>query len=161
MRKLRIVSLGFVMAAGLLIPAVAAQANTSAPALSAHPAAVVHQASVTKATRSGGATPVLHRPDAVPAGGTYEGCPYGDVCIYPNASWNGGHPQSSQGEFFYFGCYDLVNQFGVHRVFNNQYGGATVTLYYGSGCTDPYFTIDQYTYSDVNLTPIYSISLNS
>lgn len=160
MRKFRLVSLGFIVAAGLLIPAVTAQASTSAAAQSARTAAAGHQASATSTTPSG-VTPVLHRPSAVPASGTYEGCPYGDVCIYPNASWNGGHPQSSQGEFFYFGCYDLVNQFGVHRVFNNQYGGATVTLYYGSGCTDSYFTIDQYTYSDVNLTPIYSISLNS
>ena len=63
---------------------------------------------------------------AQPTDGTYEGCPYGAVCIYPqNAGWNNGQPS----DFFYsYGAHNLSNQYGTHVVFNNQYGGATATL---------------------------------
>jgi hypothetical protein len=90
-----------------------------------------------------------------PGGGTYADCAYGDVCIYAGANWNG-TPLS----FTTYGAHNLSNEFGVHRVFNNQYGGATVQLctgYNGTGCGSP---IAQYTYRDANLTPINSIVLS-
>jgi hypothetical protein len=35
------------------------------------------------------------KPAAAVAGGTYEGCPYGAVCIYPrDAGWNNGKPSN-------------------------------------------------------------------
>ena len=91
------------------------------------------------------------------AAGTYEGCPYGYVCVYPEGTgWNGGHPSLL---FYTYGAHNLSNQFGVHRVFNNQSGGATArtcTGYNGTGCQG-YLTA--YSYIDKNLTPINSITL--
>lgn len=96
---------------------------------------------------------------AAHASGTYEGCPYGAVCIYPaNKGWNGGHPESG-GVFWSRGAHNLSNQYGVHRVFNNQYGGWYATLNKGYNGRYPVFRINQYYYTDYNLTPINSISL--
>ena len=104
---------------------------------------------------------------AVPAGGsaqaagTYAGCPAGAVCVYPNASWNNGHPAQV---YWSYGAHNLSNQYGVHRVFNNQVGGAHAWLcksYNAVNCT-PYpkgYPIEAYTYSDYDLTAINSILL--
>lgn len=95
------------------------------------------------------------------AAGAYKGCPYGAVCVYPDASWNGGRPSLV---FWSYGGHNLSNQYGKHRVFNNQYGGAHAWLceqYNGTNCT-PFpkgYPIEQYTYVDYNLTPINSILL--
>ena len=57
-----------------------------------------------------------------PPTGTYQGCPSGAVCVYPqDAGWNNGHPSDSD---YSYGAHNLVNQFGTHRIFNNQTGGA-------------------------------------
>lgn len=88
------------------------------------------------------------------AGGTYAGCPYGAVCIYPGASFSG-----TPLKYYSYGAHNLSNQYGVHRVFNNQYGGAimrTCTGYSGTGCQG---VLSQYRYIDKNLTPINSIVL--
>lgn len=54
-----------------------------------------------------------------------QGCPVGDVCIYPGAGWDGGHPQ----DLFYRYCiYNFGNLYGVHRVFSNATGGTEVYL---------------------------------
>ncbi|ALC29450.1 hypothetical protein [Streptomyces sp. CFMR 7] len=87
---------------------------------------------------------------------TYAGCRSGYVCIYPGASWNGNRPEAT---YYRYGVYNLNNQIGTHRVFNNQTGGATVQLctgYDGVGCGEK---IAPWSYRDVNLTPINSIRL--
>jgi hypothetical protein len=90
------------------------------------------------------------------AAGTYAGCPYGAVCVYPGAGWNGGHPTYV---FYSRGPHLIYNQYGVHRVFNNQYGGWQSYLCKNSNGTNcPWFD-DQYEYTDYNLTPINSILL--
>ena len=70
-----------------------------------------------------------------PPTGTYQGCPSGAVCIYPqDAGWNNGHPSDS---YYSYGPHNLVNQFGTHRIFNNQTGGANMrncTRTGGTGC---------------------------
>lgn len=86
----------------------------------------------------------------------YQGCPSGYVCIYPNASWNNGVPEH---RYYNYQAYDLTNEFGVHRIFNNQTGGATVQTcmgYGGSNCGDK---MPPWTYRDEDLTPINSILL--
>lgn len=97
---------------------------------------------------------------AAHAAGTYEGCPYGAVCVYPqNAGWNGGHPEPN-GIFYSRGPHNLSNQYGVHYVFNNQYGGWYATLNKGYNGQNPVFRINQFTVAtNYNLTPINSISL--
>ncbi|HZX06208.1 hypothetical protein [Kribbella sp.] len=90
------------------------------------------------------------------AAGTYEGCPYGAVCVYPGAGWNGGHPTYV---FYSYGPHKIYNQYGLHRVFNNQYGGATSWLCKGSDGTNCVWHNNQYSYTDYNLTPINSVKL--
>lgn len=93
------------------------------------------------------------------AAGTVEGCPFGDVCVYPqNAGWNGGHPSLT---FYTYGAHNLSNQLGSHYVFNNQSGAAVARLctgYNGVGCGTeghPGQVIN------ANLTPINSIVLQA
>lgn len=99
-----------------------------------------------------------HRRTAAAAkAATTQGCPYGAVCIYPqNAGWNGGHPS----HFYYsYGAHNLSNMVGVHRIYNNQSGGATMrtcTGYNGTGC-EGYLPANNYI--DKNMTPINSITL--
>jgi hypothetical protein len=94
---------------------------------------------------------------AQPTDGTYEGCPYGAVCIYPqNAGWNNGQPS----DFFYsYGAHNLSNQYGTHVVFNNQYGGATATLCDGYNGTNCGLVLQANTYYDPDLTSVNSILL--
>jgi hypothetical protein len=96
-------------------------------------------------------------PAKAAAGGTYQGCPYGAVCIYPrDKGWNNGKPSNI---YWSYGVHKLVNQVGVHMVFNNQYGGASAYLcktYSGTNC--PWY-YPQYTANNYDLTPINSIKL--
>lgn len=89
--------------------------------------------------------------------GPYAGCDEGYVCIYPNASWNGGSPEH---RYYTYGVHTLYNEYGTHRVFNNQYGGATTRLcrnYNGTDCTSK---IEPWSYRDIDLTPYNSIRLD-
>ncbi|MFJ4964381.1 hypothetical protein EES43_11235 [Streptomyces sp. ADI96-02] len=97
-------------------------------------------------------------PDTRDAQDAYAGCQSGYVCIYPGASWNGNRPEAT---YYQYGVYNLSNQTGTHRVFNNQTGGASVQLctgYNGVGCGAKMPT---WTYWDVDLTPINSIKLSA
>jgi hypothetical protein len=73
--------------------------------------------------------------------GTVEGCPLGDVCVYPvNAGWNGGHPEA-RGEFYTYGVHVLQNEFNAHYVLNNQTGRALAYICLnanGTGCGSGY-----------------------
>lgn len=94
---------------------------------------------------------------AAPSGAQdYAGCATGYACIYPDASWNS-NPTNS---YYTYGVHPLYNQYGDHRVFNNQTGGAVVRLcvdYAGTNCTVPLGT---FSYWDVDLTPYNSIKLS-
>ena len=95
---------------------------------------------------------------AAPGASTYEGCPAGYVCLYPDASWNGGHPSYM---WYTYGAHNLSNQFGYHRFFNNQTGGAIArncTGYNGTGCqgiqaAGTYYDYDYTPYNSVLLAP--------
>jgi hypothetical protein len=90
-------------------------------------------------------------------GGTYQGCPYGAVCIYPrDKGWNNGRPSNI---YWSYGVHKLSNQIGNHVVFNNQYGGAKAYLcktYSGTNCV---WYFPQYTANNYGMTPINSIVL--
>jgi len=92
-----------------------------------------------------------------PPTGTYQGCPSGAVCVYPqDAGWNNGHPSDS---YYSYGAHNLVNQFGTHRIFNNQTGGANMrncTRTGGTGCPGH---LAAGRYMDQDLAPINSITL--
>lgn len=91
------------------------------------------------------------------AAGSYQGCGAGFVCLYPqNAGWNGGHPSY---RWLTYGPHNLSNQFGTHRLFNNQTGGAIArncTGYNGAGCQGAQAAN---TYADYNYTPYNSVLL--
>lgn len=93
---------------------------------------------------------------ATPHTTSSHGCPSGDVCIYPGASWNNNKPSL---KYYAYGFDNLKNQFNKHRVYNNQTGGATVQLCTqsnGGGCGALH---SPGWYGDENLTPINSIKL--
>lgn len=90
--------------------------------------------------------------------GSWAGCPYGAVCIYPQNQ----NPAVSPTHVFYnYGAHNLSNQYGRHWVLNNQYGGATAQLctgYNGAGCN---YTIAEGGGVYADLTPINSITLRA
>lgn len=94
---------------------------------------------------------------AAQAAGTVEGCPSGYVCLYPqDAGWNGGVPSH---KWYTYGAHNLSNQYGTHRLFNNQTGGAIArncTGYNGVGCQG---ALTPGYYIDVNYTPYNSVLL--
>lgn len=92
------------------------------------------------------------RPDSV------NGCAGGTVCMYTDDGWAGG---SSEHHWWVYGCSNLSDEYGDRYVFNNQYGGATATLYAGSDCTgQPIATISEGTTWQGDITPVNSLSLN-
>lgn len=91
-----------------------------------------------------------------PPGGPKTGCPSGAVCIYPGASWNGGEPSHV---YFSYGAHKFYDQYGKHRVYNNQYGGARAKLCKGSNgtsCGTPFLPQQ---YRDVWLDYMNSVKL--
>jgi hypothetical protein len=87
--------------------------------------------------------------------GTCYNCPYGDVCIYPAASWSG-----TPLTYAAYGYHNLSGQNGTHRILNNQYGGAimrTCTGYGGTGCQG---VLGEFQWEDKDLGPINSIVLS-
>jgi hypothetical protein len=89
---------------------------------------------------------------------TWEGCPAGAVCIYPEGTgFNGGRPSHA---FFSYGAHNLKNQFGMHIVSNNQVDGAkarTCTGFNGTGDCQGF--MGPQTFVNKDLTPINSIVL--
>ncbi|MEU1819111.1 hypothetical protein ABZ543_28580 [Streptomyces roseifaciens] len=87
-------------------------------------------------------------------------CPSGYACIYPE---NQSPPVNPSHKYQRYGAHNLVNQYGMHAVINNQYGGmgATVRLCTGYGGTgDCSITITPQVGIYVDLTPINSIVLD-
>jgi hypothetical protein len=88
---------------------------------------------------------------------TFQGCPDGYVCVYPqNKGYNGGVPSL---RFFTYGPHNLSNQFGTHRVLNNQTGGAIALFCNGFNGVDCPTYLPAGWVVDINLTPINSIDL--
>lgn len=130
---------------------------------SAHAAARTHPSSA-----NGSAGPL-------DANGTVEGCPLGDVCIYPvNAGWNNGHPEA-RGELYTYGVHVLQNEYNAHYVLNNQTGRALAYICLnadGTNCgsgylcsyvsqgslllNDDWADVDLTSYNSVKLTPAKS-----
>lgn len=104
---------------------------------------------------------------ALSTGPSYHGCPYGAVCIYPaNTGWNGDRPKYA---FYSYAGHNISNEYGTHRVADNQYGAHSVgecAGYNGTGgLANVYGVIadgaPRYApvYWDGNLTPVNSFDL--
>lgn len=101
-------------------------------------------------TRAGGAA-------ARPA--STHGCASGTVCMYTDSGWDSG---DSEHHWWVYGCSNLSGEYGDRYVFNNQYGGATVTLYKGSNCAgEVVATIPAGQLWQGDITPVNSLALNS
>lgn len=100
------------------------------------------------------------------ASGTVHGCPFGDVCIYPqDKGWNGDVPSL---KFYTYGFHALNNQYGNHYVLNNQSNGAGTawctaadynTCTGGLAWTWQESTARGQSWNVVDLTPINDISV--
>ena len=93
---------------------------------------------------------------------TVRGCPGFSFCIYPqNAGWNGNRPSNVYQETYSVPhvWFNLRNQYGVHKVFNNTLCSG-VTLNRGYNGADPASAMIWEARSyDWNLTPFNSITL--
>jgi hypothetical protein len=99
------------------------------------------------------------------------GCPTNAFCIYPqNAYWNNNHPsfimRPDYGRFDDHEWWNLSNQFGIHKVFNNATPGGGfwqyVTLnsgYNGGGPGLGGRGIAAGKSYDLNLTPVNSVTV--
>ncbi len=92
------------------------------------------------------------------AAGAAHGCPAGYACIYPrNAGWNHDRPEH---RYYSYGYHNLSNEYGVHRVFNNQTGDAVVWYCRGyNGTGGSTVLMGSPVWHDDNLTPINSMVL--
>ena len=86
------------------------------------------------------------------------GCPRGAVCVYPNGSWNGGNPTYV---FWSYDAHKIYNQYGIHRVYNNQTDDARAYICENGNGTSCTYYIPAGTYYDYNLSPINSVKLTS
>ena len=102
-------------------------------------------------------TSALLAPDAA-AAGLAHGCPVGAVCLYPqNAGWNGDRPSA---RYWSYGAHNLSFQYGNHRIFNNQYGGAGVEACFGyNGRGGGTLSLGTGYATDYNFTPVNSLVL--
>jgi hypothetical protein len=101
-----------VLAAALLAVVLGLGALSFAPAAHAAP-----YAQISSTTRSAVAAPAV-----------FNRCQEGWACLYPGPGWNGGHPTQA---WYNYGTYKIYGWVDLHRVFNNQTGGAKFWL-----CTD-------------------------
>jgi hypothetical protein len=101
--------------------------------------------------------PALLAPEAAAAGPAH-GCPYGAVCLYPqNAGWNGDRPSAT---YWSYGAHNLSHQYGTHRIYNHQYGGARVEACYGyNGRGGGTLLLGAGVATDYDLTPVNSLVL--
>ncbi|GHP00308.1 hypothetical protein KSF_103550 [Reticulibacter mediterranei] len=93
------------------------------------------------------------------AGQTCHGCPPGYVCIYPEGSTNGVNDTTPTQKYYYYGVYQLSNQYGQHEIINNQVDKAWASLctdWQGATCHQMLAPLTLGTY---NLTPINSIKV--
>ncbi|HEY2701285.1 MAG TPA: hypothetical protein VGJ45_37910 [Pseudonocardiaceae bacterium] len=138
--KIRAIVVGVLVAAGMLVPAVAAQASTPNTA----------NANVASAMR------VVPNAQATPDG-TIDGCPDGDVCIYPEgADLANSNPTD---EYRSYGTHKLSSQYNYHWVYNHQTGNAIAQVCKGSNGTQCDGALSAGVAYWVNFTPYNSIIL--
>ena len=121
---------------------------------SAHAAANTRGASVVSP-----ATTNIHQVAVLTDEDPLHGCAAGYACVYPqDAGLNNDHPSQT---FYYFGVYQLSNQYGNHYVLNDQVGGASFWLCTDWNGNDCPLYIPNGVGVEVDLTPINSVKLSS
>lgn len=141
--------IGFALTATLLIPVGVAQA---APTSQARQTAAIAAAGSSSSHAPYG----KDAPRRVAAGSTRHGCPYGDACMYTTSGWNNNTPEH---EYYYYGCYNLSNEYGTRVIYNNQYGGADIAGYSLYGCSAVQWAVAPGGSLGVNITVVNSVRL--
>jgi len=148
--------------------------SSSASATTGHAKSPATSGVATVRTAGGGIRTIPLKSSGTPntatglaSGPSFHGCPYGAVCVYPaNTGWNGDHPKYA---FFSYAGHNIFNEFGTHRIADNQYGAHAAGLCAGSNGTGGFANVEGLvgegnpTYSpffwDQNLTPVNSLDL--
>jgi hypothetical protein len=86
-----------------------------------------------------------------------DNCSNGAACMYTSPPTDATYPEHY---WTLYGCYNLSGEYNTRWVFNNQYNGATVTLWTGANCSGTPTTINAGQTWSGNITPINSVSLN-
>jgi hypothetical protein len=146
---------GSVATAALLVPAGVAQAAAPVHHPLDQAVSAAHQKHATSTLSAGNW--VIDFYFVRDAGQTVFGCKYGYACLYTDAGAATNTPEHS---YVHYGCYNLSNELGHRDLVNNQYGGATVTLYTGYNCVGPTFTSQEAEVDDGDITPINSLRLS-
>jgi hypothetical protein len=157
MSRSRIAVTGLAMAAAaLLIPAGAAEAGASRH----DPLSASRQVATPRIGAPFGqalAGPARAASPRSISSASYKGCPVFDACMYTLSGWSSGHPEH---KYYYYGCYDLSNEYGTRVIYNNQVG-AFVYGYDSYGCGgNSAWVIPVGCACKVNISPINSISLS-
>lgn len=110
----------------------------------------------------GAASAAVAQRGAHPDGGSWAGCPYGAVCVYPEGkAWYESGPEAN-GIYWSYGAHNLSNQFGYHWVLNNQSGSAYEFQCHGYNGTGGYANGELAGLGmNVNLTKVNSIVLTA
>ena len=115
--------------------------------------AAVVPASAHAATAPASASPRVLRPASPP---TDPPCPSGDAC--EDLIENDGLTYSIENKWYYYGCYQLYNDYGDRELYNHQTGGAMMRTYASSNCTgSPLNTVAPGHAGEYNITPVNSI----
>lgn len=127
-------------------------------------AATVVAAAAVVLTTAGAAqaAPAEAHRDAHANGSTWNGCPYGAVCVYPEGkSWYESGPERN-GIYWSYGAHNLSNQLGWHWILNNQWGSAWEFQCYGYNGTGGIANGEAAGLgANVNLTRVNSIVLTA
>ena len=118
---------------------------------------------------------VVATPSTAQAAGTWQGCPYERVCIYPEGKgWNGGHPElilrnptSIWAEPGASKSFNLSGMYNKHKIYVNDYYFTicpwlhTSLVWFKSGYngtgTPVYGSYSGGSSADLNLTPVNSV----
>jgi hypothetical protein len=128
------------------------------------PVKSVSQARQTAASAAAGSSfsHALYGKGAAPlvaAVGTHHGCPYGDACMYTTSGWSNNTPEH---EYYYYGCYNLSNEYGTRIIYNNQSGSAVISGFSYYGCYGAVqWTETPGLWFKTDITPINSVRLAS
>ncbi|AUY48033.1 hypothetical protein [Streptomyces sp. CB01881] len=91
------------------------------------------------------------------ADGSWDGCPYGAVCVYGEGAPTSTPPTDV---FWSYGAHNLQNKTGWHWVLNNQSGGAHAHLCLGYNGTNCNYDMPAQNGVWADLTPVNSITLD-
>src|SRR5689334_3211673 len=90
---------------------------------------------------------------------SWNGCPLGAVCIFPQ-NVDPGQSPTPEAVFWSYGPHNLSNEVGMHWVYNFQTQDAHATFCGGYNGTSCGYSLPAFTGINADLTPVNSITLD-